>query len=91
MIKYTISRISDKLINNTLSCLMFIEVDTDEIKSTSFTIDFTMPHREPSKEFIEDLIRKKIEYIREVERVKRIGKETLIKIKDRFLYEEGIL
>ena len=91
MIKYKIISVSDKIVENKLCCLMFVEVNTEEIKSTSFTIHFVMPPKAPTKDFIEKKIREKIQYIKAVEKVKKTGKQSLLEIKNNFLNEEGVI
>ena len=68
---------------------MFIEVDSNEISSTGFTIEFEVTSGYKSKDFIERKIKEKIEDIKRIEKIKEQRKNDLIALKNQFEGIEG--
>lgn len=87
MIKYKIKSVQDRIRDEKCFCLMFVEVDTEEILSTSFFIEFELDDDDDDipRKFVEDVIMAKIESIKKIEAIKRVKKDQLKKIEEKFV------
>lgn len=86
---YKIINIQDRIIEDKVNCVMFVYVTSNEISSTSFSIEFELTSSLITKDFIEQKIKEKIEQIKKVEKMKKEKNEVLQQIKKKFIYAEG--
>lgn len=91
MISYEITDVKERINKGEILAQIFVKLETDEIKSTSFIIEIPLDLEKETKEFIESEIKKKIEHIRNVERKKSEKQIEINLLKKQFINTKGQL